>query len=98
MPDDWDRRRPKSSAGVGKGAIWGWRRLRTLTSTCSAACAAGAPRTRAMSGFYCARGKSAHEVNRKGCICVDCENFKEFALSKGYYCAEGSAEQIGGLD
>ncbi len=25
------------------------------------------------------------------CICGDCENFKEFGLSKGYHCVEGSA-------
>ncbi len=45
-------------------------------------------------GLYCARGKSANVVHRSGCICVDCENFKEYALSRGYYCAEGSAEQM----
>ncbi len=44
-------------------------------------------------GFYCAKGKSANEVERKGCNCGDCENFKEFGLSKGYYCAEGSAAE-----
>lgn len=45
-------------------------------------------------GFFCATGKSAKEIDRRGCVCADCENFKEFALTKGYYCAEGSAEQI----
>ena len=45
-------------------------------------------------GFYCARGKSTNEVKRLGCICGECENLKEFALTKGYYCADGSAEQI----
>ena len=44
-------------------------------------------------GFYCAKGKSANEVERKGCRCVDCENLKEFGLTKGYYCAEGSAAE-----
>jgi aldose sugar dehydrogenase len=42
-------------------------------------------------GFYCAKGKSSHDVERKGCNCGDCENFKAFSLTKGYYCAEGSA-------
>ena len=28
------------------------------------------------------------------CICGDCETFKEFGMSKGYCCAEGSAEEI----
>jgi hypothetical protein len=44
-------------------------------------------------GFYCARGESGEEVERKGCDCGDCENFAEFGLSKGYYCAEGSAAE-----
>jgi Protein of unknown function (DUF2769) len=43
-------------------------------------------------GFYCAKGKSSNEVDRKGCKCTECENLKEFGLTKGYYCAEGSAE------
>jgi len=45
-------------------------------------------------GFYCAKGESSNEVERKGCVCGDCENYKEFGLSKGYYCAEGAAEEI----
>lgn len=45
-------------------------------------------------GFYCAKGKSAEAVERKGCDCGKCPNFTEFGLAKGYYCAEGSAEQI----
>jgi hypothetical protein len=44
-------------------------------------------------GFYCARGMSETEVVRQGCDCADCENFEEFGLSKGYYCAEGSAAE-----
>ena len=31
-------------------------------------------------------------MDRKGCKCTECENLKEFGLTKGYYCAEGSAE------
>ena len=45
-------------------------------------------------GFYCAKGRSANAVERKGCNCAECANFKEFGLSKGYYCADGSAQQI----
>ncbi len=45
-------------------------------------------------GFYCAKGKSANAVERKGCNCAECANFKEFGLSKGYYCADGSAAQV----
>ena len=43
-------------------------------------------------GFYCAKGKSSNEVDRKGCKCTECGNLKEFGLTKGYYCAEGSVE------
>lgn len=42
-------------------------------------------------GFYCARGKSQNSVTRRGCICGDCANFKEFDLQDGYYCADGAA-------
>jgi Protein of unknown function (DUF2769) len=42
-------------------------------------------------GFFCAKGKSAKTVDRKGCLCTDCANFKEFGLSDGYYCADGAA-------
>jgi hypothetical protein len=42
-------------------------------------------------GFYCAKGKSAKAVERRGCKCAGCENFKEFGLTQGYYCDAGSA-------
>jgi hypothetical protein len=42
-------------------------------------------------GFYCARGKSQNPVRRRGCICPDCGNFKDYALEDGYYCADGAA-------
>jgi hypothetical protein len=42
-------------------------------------------------GFYCAKGKSANVVNKRGCLCGDCANFKEFGLADGYYCAAGAA-------
>jgi Protein of unknown function (DUF2769) len=42
-------------------------------------------------GFYCAKGKSANEVNRRGCVCTDCENLKQFDLKDGYYCTAGAA-------
>jgi hypothetical protein len=42
-------------------------------------------------GFYCAKGKSAKEIRRRGCVCPDCQNFKDFDLSDGYYCADGRA-------
>ena len=42
-------------------------------------------------GFYCARAKSVNAVNKRGCVCVDCANFKEFDLKDGYYCVAGAA-------
>lgn len=42
-------------------------------------------------GFFCATGKSATEVRRRGCMCADCMNFKDYGLADGYYCADGAA-------
>jgi len=42
-------------------------------------------------GFFCAKGKGSEPVTRRGCVCGDCENFKEFDLKDGYYCADGAA-------
>ncbi len=42
-------------------------------------------------GFFCAVGKSDKEIRRRGCICGDCLNYKEYGLDGGYYCAEGQA-------
>ena len=41
--------------------------------------------------FYCAKDKSAKEIKRRGCICDGCQNFKDFDLVDGYYCADGRA-------
>ena len=30
-------------------------------------------------------------VRRRGCLCTDCANFKEFGLQDGYYCIGGIA-------
>ncbi len=42
-------------------------------------------------GFFCAKGKSAQPVVKRGCICGDCANFKEYKLVDGYYCVTGVA-------
>jgi hypothetical protein len=55
---------------------------------------AGCPSFPGDGGFYCAKGRSSKEVERRGCNCGDCENFKEFGLTQGYYCAEGPAAAI----
>ena len=41
--------------------------------------------------YFCAKGKSAEEIRRRGRICDDCQNFKDFDLIDGYYCADGKA-------
>lgn len=42
-------------------------------------------------GFYCATGKSAKTIQKRGCVCGDCEIFKEYGLIDGYYCVTGVA-------
>ena len=51
----------------------------------------GCPSDPADSILYCAKGKSAHGIYRRGCICGDCEIFKEYGLVSGYYCGDGAA-------
>jgi Protein of unknown function (DUF2769) len=41
--------------------------------------------------LYCARGKTQNPVRRRGCICDECANFREYDLADGYYCADGRA-------
>ena len=54
----------------------------------------GCPSFPSDGGFYCAKGKSASTVNRRGCVCGDCANFKDFDLEDGYYCAAGAAADV----
>lgn len=42
-------------------------------------------------GFYCATGKSEAPVREKGCICGDCEVYKDYELADAYYCMNGVA-------
>jgi hypothetical protein len=51
----------------------------------------GCPSSPPEGSFFCATGKSATEIRRRGCICGDCANFKEYDLADGYYCALGVA-------
>lgn len=39
-----------------------------------------------MEGMFCAFGKSKCIEEQKGCLCAECEIFKENALEKGYFC------------
>ena len=51
----------------------------------------GCPSYPGAGGFFCAKGKSELPVRRRGCVCGDCANFKEFGLQDGYYCIGGIA-------
>jgi len=43
-------------------------------------------------GFYCAKGKSTMHVRRRGCVCNDCKNWRNYGLTNSYYCDEGVTE------
>jgi len=42
-------------------------------------------------GFFCAKGKSAKEISKRGCLCGDCPNFRDYGLTDGYFCVAGMA-------
>ncbi len=48
--------------------------------------------------LYCAGevGKSGCEYQMNGCICGACPVHTEFALTSGYYCINGSADETDG--
>ncbi len=52
----------------------------------------GCPSYPGQGKLYCARGKSMAPVTQKGCICGDCENFKEYGLDSYYFCVKGTAQ------
>jgi len=47
--------------------------------------------------LYCASGigKSKCDYQMNGCICSPCPVHKEYDLHMGYYCINGSAEEVG---
>lgn len=42
--------------------------------------------------LYCAVGKSACDLIRKGCICGACPVWSEHKLTGGYFCLTGQAK------
>ncbi len=42
-------------------------------------------------GLYCARGKSANKVERKGCNCPECPVWIDNQLKGMYFCDRGAA-------
>jgi len=51
----------------------------------------GCPSYPGSGGLFCAKGKSDQAIARRGCICPDCQNFRQYGLADGYYCADGAA-------
>ena len=45
--------------------------------------------------IYCSIGLTDCKLKQKGCICPDCQNFKEYGLKVGYFCVKGEAMQDG---
>ncbi len=48
--------------------------------------------------LYCAGevGKSTCAYEKSGCICGACPVHEEFSLESGYYCVQGSADEVDG--
>lgn len=61
------------------------------TENMSRCLCSGCPSYPGAGGFFCAKGKSDRPVQRRGCMCTGCVNFKEYGLQDGYYCASGIA-------
>jgi hypothetical protein len=51
----------------------------------------GCPSSPPEGTLFCATGKSAEKITRRGCLCPDCAVFKNCALFDAYYCAAGIA-------
>ncbi len=45
--------------------------------------------------IYCSVGLTDCKLEQKGCICGDCQNFRDYSLKEGYFCAYGEAVQDG---
>lgn len=45
--------------------------------------------------IFCSIGLTDCKLEQKGCICGDCQNFKEYGLKVGYFCVKGEAVQDG---
>jgi hypothetical protein len=55
----------------------------------------GCPSYPGEGALFCAKGKSAKETFRRGCVCADCAVFKHYDLLSGYYCADGACGACG---
>jgi len=41
--------------------------------------------------FFCAKGKTDCKLDKKGCICGGCPIWREYKLSRVYFCVTGAA-------
>jgi hypothetical protein len=41
--------------------------------------------------IFCSHGRSEVPLEKLGCICPDCDNFRDYNLLDGYYCHDGRA-------
>jgi hypothetical protein len=41
--------------------------------------------------FFCSRGSTECEIDKRGCLCLHCPIEKEYRLNSFYYCEKGAA-------
>lgn len=41
--------------------------------------------------FFCSRGSTECEIDKRGCLCLHCPNEIEYRLNTFYYCEKGAA-------
>ena len=41
--------------------------------------------------FFCSRGSTECEIDKRGCLCLHCPNEIEYRLNRFYYCEKGAA-------
>ncbi len=45
--------------------------------------------------IFCSTGMTDCDVDQRGCLCGDCQVFKEYGLKIGYFCVKGEATNEG---
>ena len=41
--------------------------------------------------FFCSRGSTECEIDKRGCLCLHCPNEIKYRLNRFYYCEKGAA-------
>lgn len=65
--------------------------MKCICGKCPTYIAVDCPKSK-MEGLYCAKGKTACELQELGCICGTCPVHSENKLTSGYFCTKGAAE------